>query len=51
MIPYLMAGSLIAAGGIVAALVDSHKNAQRHPVSDRILKMRKEKSNFAYFGC
>lgn len=40
MLPYLMAGSLIA--GFVTAWLQSHKNAELLPVSDRILKMRKE---------
>ena len=40
MIPYLMAGSLIA--GFVTAWLQSHPQSTKLPVSDRILKMRKE---------
>lgn len=40
MLPYLMTGSLIA--GFVTAWLQSHNNTELLPVSDRILKMRKE---------
>lgn len=40
MLPYLMAGSLIA--GFVTAWLQSHPQSTKLPVSDRILKMRKE---------
>ena len=40
MLPYLMIGSAVA--GFVTAWMQSHKNAEPLPVSDRILKMRKE---------
>lgn len=40
MLPYLMIGSMVA--GFVTAWMQSHKNAELLPVSDRILKMRKE---------
>ena len=41
MLPYLMAGSLIA--GFVTAWLQSHPQSTKLPVSDRILKMRKKK--------
>lgn len=41
MLPYLMAGSLIA--GFVTTWLQSHPQSTKLPVSDRILKMRKEK--------